>query len=99
MSNQSLVSVLQVIPTDDFKVYVYFSDGKIKLYNAQPLIGKGVFNSISEISTFKKTCTVMNQTLAWDVTGNRDPSKCIDIDPEKIYATSVDVSDPLCQVG
>lgn len=27
----------------------------------------------------------MNDTLAWDVAGNRDESKCIDIDPDVLY--------------
>lgn len=32
-----------------------------------------------------KACTILNGTLAWDVTGNRDCSKCLDIDPEMLY--------------
>lgn len=27
----------------------------------------------------------LNDTLAWDVSGNRDNSKCIDIDPDTLY--------------
>ena len=27
----------------------------------------------------------MNGTLAWDVSGNRDESNCIDIDPFSLY--------------
>lgn len=30
-------------------------------------------------------CTVMNGTLAWDVSGNRDCSQCLDIDPDMLY--------------
>ena len=30
-------------------------------------------------------CTILNGTLAWDVTGTRDCSKCLDIDPEMLY--------------
>lgn len=29
--------------------------------------------------------TILNGTLAWDVTGTRDCSKCLDIDPEMLY--------------
>ena len=57
--------VVQVVPTEEFTVYVYFEDGKI---------------------VFMNTCTVMNDTLAWDVSGNRDNSACIDIDPDTLYA-------------
>ena len=27
----------------------------------------------------------MNDTLAWDLSGNNDPSECIDIDPVTLY--------------
>ena len=30
-------------------------------------------------------CTVMNGTLAWDLSGNRDESGYIDIDPFAVY--------------
>ena len=32
-----LKSVIQVIPKEDYTVYVYFSTGEIKLYNARHL--------------------------------------------------------------
>lgn len=92
-----MVSVIQVLPTKDFKVYVYFSDGRIKLYDASDLVGKGVFQKISDIDLFINTCTVMNGTLSWDVEGNFDHFNCIDIDPETRYADGKDVSDPLFQ--
>lgn len=34
---------------------------------------------------FKNTCTVMNGTLAWDISGKMDESDCIDIDPFTLY--------------
>lgn len=90
-----LHTVIQVKPTTDFKVYVYFSDGKIKLYDVRPLLGQGVFKQISTVDDFMNKCTVINQTLAWDVGGNFDPARSLDIDPETIYQKGVDVADPL----
>lgn len=90
-----LHSVIQVKPTQDFKVYVYFTDGKIKLYDVSPLLGQGVFKQISNINAFIEKCTVINGTLAWDTGGNFDEYNCIDIDPETIYSKGVDVADPL----
>jgi hypothetical protein len=89
--------VVQVKPTKDFKVYVYFSDGKIKLYDMTPVLNQGVFKQISDIDTFTDKCTVINNTLAWDIGGNFDEFKCLDIDPEMIYASGVDVADPLSE--
>ena len=77
--------VIQVKPTDDYKVYVYFDDGSIRLFDANNLIDKGIFTKIKDITIFKNTCTVLNGTLAWDLEGTYDESKCLDIDPFEIY--------------
>jgi len=90
-----MCEVVQVIPQSDFSVYVYFSDGIIKQYDAKPLLDKGVFKKIADISIFTERCTVMNNTLAWDISGNFDPYTCLDIAPESIYENSITVSDPL----
>jgi len=87
--------VIQVYPQEDFTVYVYFEDGKIKLFDMNPLLGKGVFKKISDIKDFINKCTVLNNTLAWDIDGNYDPYHCIDIDPVQIYEKAKETSDPL----
>jgi hypothetical protein len=28
----------------------------------------------------------MNDTLAWDLTGDNDPTNCLDIDPDYLYS-------------
>lgn len=88
-------SVIQVVPTDDFKVYIYFDSGEIKLFDMKHMLNKGVFKQISNIEAFKSKCTVMNGTLAWDISGNFDEYNCLDIDPETIYINGVNVEDPL----
>lgn len=91
-----LKTVVQVMPQEDFKVYVYFDDGKIKLYDTKPLIqAGGVFKQISSIDDFMTKCTVMGGTLAWDLSGQFDESNCIDIDAQVIYSKGEDVTDPL----
>lgn len=77
--------VVQVYPTEDYKVYVYFEDGKIVCYDAAPLLEKNVFAPLRDKSFFIDRCTIINDTLAWDVTGDRDVCKCLDIDPETLY--------------
>ncbi|MBN7573922.1 MULTISPECIES: DUF2442 domain-containing protein [Clostridium] len=85
--------VIQVRPTNDFKVYVYFDDGSIKLYDAKELINKGIFTKVKDINVFKETCTVLNGTLAWDLDGNYNENTCLDIDPFEIYENSPDVDE------
>lgn len=87
--------VVQVLPQHDFTVYVYFSDGAVKLYDPSSLLTKGVFKKISQVKPFIEKCTVMNGTLAWDLSGCYDPYTCIDIDPDTIYEEGLPVKDPL----
>ena len=77
--------VIQVIPYRDYKVYVYFEDGKIVCYDASQLLDKKVFEPLKDIEFFMNACTIMNDSLAWDITGTRDESKCIDLDPDMLY--------------
>lgn len=77
--------VVQVIPLDNYHVQVFFDNGKIVEYDATNLLQGEVFKPLQDIQTFKDTCTVLNDTLAWDVSGKRDPSDCIDIDPFTLY--------------
>ncbi|MDR0442838.1 MAG: DUF2442 domain-containing protein [Treponema sp.] len=87
--------VLQVVPSDNFEVYAYFNDGSVRLYDAKPLLRKDtVFEPLMDIQKFKNKLTVINDTIAWDMGGGRDPCKCIDIDPFTIYEKPP-VADPL----
>lgn len=80
-----LSEVIQVIPTDDYKVYVYMDDNTVRLYDAAPLIAKGgIFNKIKDIDIFKNACTILNDTLAWDLSGCMDGINCIDICPDTL---------------
>ncbi len=44
-----------------------------------------LFEPLRDIHVFKEICTVMNDTLAWDISGDRDSVNCIDIDPFTLY--------------
>ena len=78
--------IVQVIPYDDYKVYVYFEDGKIVCFDMKPLLEKPVFHPLRDLNFFLERCTIMNHTLAWDLSGRRDPGDCIDIDPDMLYS-------------
>ena len=78
--------IVQVIPYEDFTVSVYFSDGKIVLYDVKPFIHTEIFSKISDINIFMESCTILNDTLAWDIAGDRNESECIDIDLDTLYS-------------
>ena len=77
--------VVQVVPFPDHTVSVYFSDGKIVSYDVKPLLDKGVFRALQNMENFMKRCGIMNDTLAWDMAGNGEPTTRNDIDPETLY--------------
>lgn len=91
--------VVQAVPGNGRTVYAYFSDGSIRLYDMAPLIAQGgVFAPLEDELFFRDRLTVLNDTIAWDLSGHYDPANCIDIDPFAVYEAPV-VADPLNAVG
>ena len=87
--------VVQCVSGEGNSVNAYFSDGSIHLYDASELLKSGgVFEPLRDLDFFEDALTVMNGTVAWDLSGEFDPTNCIDIDPFTIYEAPV-VSDPL----
>ena len=78
--------IVQVIPMKNYTVYVYFEDGKDECYDMSHMIEKEAFYVLKDINVFMDTCTVLNDTLAWDINKNRDNTTCLDIDPDTLYA-------------
>ena len=78
-------TVVQVIPLDNYHVQVFFDDGKIVEYDATEDLKTEILKELKDIDKFKDACTVMNGTLAWDISGQRDMSNCVDIDPFTLY--------------
>jgi hypothetical protein len=75
-----------VQPKENRLVHVFFDDGYVRIYDANMLIHRGgIFQRLNDDVIFYERCTVMNGTLAWDLTGKRDPEECIDICPDTIY--------------
>ena len=84
--------IVQVVPREDYSVLIYFEDGKVTCYDVSSLLDRGVFKLLKDKDFFMNRCMILNDTLAWDVTGDRDVSKCIDIAPETLYlSTAVNI--------
>ena len=93
--NENHPVVVQALPTEDYKVFVYFNDGTIHLADIKPLIKSGtVFEPLQDPEFFRIRATVLNDTLAWDVTGDYNPQTCIDLALEFLYSFP-EVDDPL----
>ncbi len=92
--------VVQALAGEDYTVYIYFTDGAVRLLDAKPLIRQGgVFAPLRDADFFRERLTVLNDTVAWDIAGNRDPSACVDLDPCRLYETCPVVEDPLRDIS
>lgn len=70
--------VLQAVAGENFTIYLYFSDGSVRLYDAKPILERGgVFEPMRDENFFREHLTVLNDTAAWDVNGDFDPCSCI----------------------
>lgn len=88
--------LFQVLPREDFSVVLYYDNGEVRVYDCRWVLeAKSVFEQIKETPRFLELCTIMNGTLAWDTSGDRDPHNCIDICPDTVYQDSVKTADPL----
>ena len=87
--------VVQAVAGPGRTVYAYFSDGQVKRYDMSAAIERGgVFAPLTDEHFFSERLTVLNDTVAWDLSGRYDPRDCIDLDPFEVYAAKT-VSDPL----
>lgn len=75
MREKYFPEVVQAIVGGEHTIYVYFSDGKIVLYDVGHLINRGgVFEALKDEKFFTERLTVLNGTAAWDLSGNYDPA-------------------------
>lgn len=87
--------VLQAVAGTDFSVYAYMLDGTIRKVSVKHLVEQGgVWEQLKDPEFFTNALTVLNDTVAWDLSGSLDPSNCIDIDPFTV-AECETISDPL----
>lgn len=92
--------VTQAVAGEGYTVYAYFHDGTVRRFDAKTLIEQGgVFLPLLNEDFFRTCLTVLNDAVAWDMDGTRDPRTCIDLDPCEMYETCPIVEDPLREVG
>ena len=53
---------------------------------------------LQNVDFFRTCLTVLNDAVAWDMDGTRDPRTCIDLDLCEMYESCPMVDDPLREV-
>ena len=90
--------ICMVKPATGRKVDCYFTTGHVRRFDMSALLKSDcgpVFKPLRDRKTFLETMTVINGTLAFDVAGNRNEYKCVDIDPETIFEEGTPVKSSL----
>lgn len=83
--------IYQAVAGENYIVYAYVNDGSVRKVDIKPFLRGdcGIFEPLKDIETFKKSLTVIGNTIAWDLTGDRDEYQCIDIDPFYVFESPV----------
>ena len=77
------LDAIQAVAKDNYIVHVYCNDGSIREVDMKPIIAKGgIFEKLKNPEFFRGNITVLNDTVAWDLSGCYDPGNCIDLAPE-----------------
>jgi len=53
--------------------------------DVKPKLERGIFTVLRDPVIFMNRCKIMNDTLAWDLSRENDPTNCIDTDPDTLY--------------
>ncbi|MFZ5590278.1 MAG: DUF2442 domain-containing protein [Bacillota bacterium] len=65
-------------------LFVSFVDGKVTRYKMGDKLS-GVFEALKDRQIFRDKLTILNGAAAWDLTGKRDETQCLDLDPWVLY--------------
>lgn len=68
--------VTKVIPQDDYSLLLEFTNGEVKKYEVRPLLTRGIFQRLQDLSLFRQARVVLG-TVEW-------PGD-IDICPDTLY--------------
>lgn len=74
----------------EYAIICQFVDGKVTRYEMKDKL-VGVFEPLKDKTLFRNALTILDNTAAWDLTGRRNESECLTIDPWRLY-TAEDVT-------
>lgn len=58
--------VVKIKPLQDYRIWLKFDDGKEKVVNLKPFLGKGFTKDLLDMTNFKKAFIEPGGGIAWD---------------------------------
>jgi hypothetical protein len=74
--------VIQVNPSENYRLKLHFSNGEIKLFDVSPYLSMGVFSELQNEEMFK-TVKAFNGTVVWE--------NELDFCPDTLYLESAEM--------
>ena len=81
-------ALIQVYAEDDYSIICQFVDGRVTRFDMKDELF-GVFEPLKDKNLFINTLTILDNTAAWDLSGKRDDSDCLTLDPWTLYVSEV----------
>mgnify|MGYP000810218177 FL=1 len=86
--------ITKVVPRNDFTLVLSFDNGKIRLYDARPLLQAGtVFAPFREWDNFRRVYLDEGHSVCWDIDPNIDSNEVwnnkVDLCPDSCYVETV----------
>ena len=86
--------ITKVVPRNDFTLVLSFDNGKIRLYDARPLLQAGtVFAPFREWNNFRRVYLDEDHSVCWDIDPNVDSNEVwnnkVDLCPDSCYVETV----------
>ncbi|MGL4731537.1 MAG: hypothetical protein ACRCW0_08130 [Clostridium sp.] len=80
------ISLEKLEVLDNYKVRLYFNDGKVKVCDALEFIERNpLLEKFKNEQFCRERCCIINETMAFDIMGNKDEYNCYDIALEYLY--------------
>lgn len=80
-NHNSIISVMDVQPLDDYTIIIYFSTGETKLFDANEMLKTSLYSKLKNKEVWNNP-TISCGSIAWD-------QENLDIAPETLYNESV----------
>lgn len=82
------MQIINVIPTNDYKLILQYSNNEVRIYDVKPLLEKGIFKILKDKKIFY-TVRPRLDSVEWPNIFDDPYCSEIDISPESLYTNSV----------